>query len=314
MTSDIACVLTVFAVNVLAEKYGFDVEEAMELIVKDILTQPAGTDSAGGDGSKLVRAKEGNRGEKAELYVKQRLASSDGVLATVSVPGEAACATITTVLRCGGEATKAGIKAKSDVSTPVIDSDGRHWHPSIKLRSGRGNGKASLINHTSRAAPAFHSAKLKPTLAAWDKAVSEYWARGLPEDVHGNTGVRASPWHWPNTNPDTPQDVIDQHRRQFLPVLRYFLVEGSGNHVSAHPADSLLLMSNDGSAVLIDLCTPEKQDIYLLQNFDRLVFSLRNKGMSEKAINNPLSKAWIKIDGTRDEGKQVRGAIHVRFE
>ncbi len=91
------------------------------------------------------------------------------------------------------------------------------------------------------------------------------------------------------------------------------MVEGSGSKVSARPADSMLVMSKCGAATLIDLSTPDKQDTYLMENFHRLVFSLRSKGMSAKAIADPRSKAWTRVDPTREAGKQVRGALHVRL-
>jgi len=318
--------IVVFAITVLSEHYKIGLDEALRYLASQLAPtyklipgpQPSTSTLAFIAMSQAAPAPQSqhcNHGEKGEIGLKQRLATGEKIRAILFNPTTKE--RIQTFLAINGSTLnckKAPSGAKADIVEGVQTDDGRIWKPTIKTSKG---GKPTLLNHTGRHAPAFHYERFQESLKAFDDAVQEYWSRGLPEDVNGN--CNNSPWHWPSPGPDerTPELVV-AYRKQFLPILRYFLVEGTGRGPSKHPADCLIVY--DPHAIrceVIDLSTQEHQDNYLLSIYHQLTFSIRKKSYHDnfKARRDPRSHPWA--DPTKDvanmEVDGVRGALHVRF-
>ena len=305
---------------ILAKKYNFSIGEALEHLApidKLMLDTPTSypSSSASAAMSEAAPAPKPNHGERGEQDLKRRLAAGEKIKATIFDPTTKE-RTPTSLSYNGPQmaCAKSPPCSKADIPEGVQTDDGRIWKPSIKTARGK---KSTLLNHTGRHSPAFHYEQFQESLKAFDDAVQKYWSRELPEDVNSNRND--SPWHWPTPDPveRTPELVV-AHRKQFLPILRYFLVEGTGKGPSKHPADCLIIY--DPHAIrceIVDLSTTEHQNNYLLSVYDKLTFSIRKKGYHDnvKARTDPRSHPWA--DPTKDvanmEVDEVRGALHVRL-
>lgn len=313
----------ILAITVLSKHYKFGLDVALRYLASQLApthklnpaAPPSTPSPAPTPMSQAAPAPQLNHGEKGEHNLKKRLVNGEKIHASLFNPTTKE--RIPTFLTINGSALdckKASSKSKADIVEGVRTDDGRIWKPSIKTAGGK---KPSLLNHTGRHLPAFHYERFKDSLKAFDDAVQKYWSRGLPHDVYSKRND--SPWHWPSPDPDerTPELVM-AHRKQFLPILRYFLVEGTGTGPSKDPADCLIVY--DPHAIrceIVDLSTTEHQDNYLLSVFHQLDFSIRKKNYYKnvKARTDPRSHPWA--DPTKDvanmEVDEVRGALHVRL-
>lgn len=309
-------------ISILAKNYNFSIGEAFEHLVAQIApidklsldTPTLILSSAPAAMSETAPSPKPNHGEKGEETLKRRLSEGKKIKVTLFDPTTKE--RTPTFLSYNGPSMaclKAPPGSKADIVECVKTDDGRTWKPSVKTV---GKGKSTLMNHTGRHAPAFHYERFREPLKAFDDAADQYWSRDLPEDVNGNR--YNSPWHWPSTE-RTPEAVL-AHRQKFLPILRYFLVEGSGKGPSKfeHQADCLLIYDpRTNECTIVDLSTQERQDNYLLSIYNELTFSIRKKSYdtNTKARTDPRSHPWA--DPTKNVADMgvtgVRGALHVRL-
>lgn len=186
--------------------------------------------------------------------------------------------------------TKAPAKSKSDV---YINGFG------ISLKSLQGAPPA-LINHTHRKGFLNVANRIGEDISLLDSLVDDYWKLRLSGKIGEDIGATAinSPF-----GSYTARNIIK-------PYLNYFLFTGTGQADSAHPSEYLLDITN-----VFDISTwhiYDKETAISDAVYDRLVFSLRNKGMSDNYPNikdSNIIEPWAKYcNGS------YKGSLHVRFK
>ncbi|MBP3966249.1 hypothetical protein [Paenibacillus lignilyticus] len=150
----------------------------------------------------------------------------------------------------------------------------------------------ALVNHTTR--PGFERiCKLTGVdILHIDKLINNYWElrinKEISEDIH-------------NKNDKSP---FVGERKLLEPVLNYFLFEGTGKYKSNFPADYILDYRDPLDAMtwrVLDRNTA-------LNNFwNKLIFSIRVKGMPKNFKNNESIVKW-----TREVNFKESGALHIR--
>ena len=95
------------------------------------------------------------------------------------------------------------------------------------------------------------------------------------------------------------------------PFLNYFLFKGSGKGESDNPADKILSFESYKNLKSWKIFGEE----YLDNHWDRLVFSIRSKGMPDKYENHKdkvLIEPWTRNFKGKKGEKKFRGSLHVR--
>jgi len=157
----------------------------------------------------------------------------------------------------------------------------------------------AIVNHTAR--PGFETAckHMNMNIAVLDKLVEEYWmlrsAGKIREDVK-------------NKDPLSP---FRNARQVFEPLLHYFLFLGTGQGLSAYPADFILDYIEPVSPYTWKVLSPHN---VLDAIWHRLVFSIRaKKGMPSNYPNiSDMSKKNSIEKWTRQFQGEYRGALHIR--
>lgn len=183
--------------------------------------------------------------------------------------------------------TKAGIYDKADV---YINGVGY----SIKSLSAA---PPALVNHTARDGWERVCSKVDCDIHLLDSIVAKYWDLRLQNIITEDIN---------NSNPHSP---FTPHKDYLLPILNYFLFNGSGSRDSKYPADYILDFTNP-----VDETTWEKYgNNYIDSHWNKLVFSLRSsKGMGNYPnIKDPIKKASM-AKWTVYHSGGYKGALHVR--
>jgi len=156
----------------------------------------------------------------------------------------------------------------------------------------------AIVNHTPRFGWLRICKYLEISIDELDRMVEEYFnkrdAKILKEDVC-------------NDNPLSP---FKDHKEYLRPLLNYFLFIGSGARESKYPAKYVMDCKDPHDTktwVLHD------ENDYLDIYWDKLVFSMRNKGFEGYPYGNKekseICKPWAK----RFEGS-LKGSLHVRVK
>ena len=100
-------------------------------------------------------------------------------------------------------------------------------------------------------------------------------------------------------------DLIDGYS-YLHPLLTYFAFDGTGTKDSDNPAELILEFK--------DLLKQKTWTYYSKENYiqavwNRLVFSIRGKGLSNKSKKNKQNKLWIRTVDDKE-----KGALNVRIE
>lgn len=245
-------------------------------------------------------AKGPNAGERAEPRMLRAMApDGPGLLVRFHPAGSTHDCPESVVLRApdNGEPwneNKARSAAKADVCRPVHDTRGRSWSPSIKLL---GRGAPTLLNHTPRSRLA--AAGLAEHLDTWDDVAREL--RTLPNWEDSEVEVSCSQLLSASSSPG-----------RLLPLLRWALC---GDATNARPADSVLVESAGGTYDLYDVSTVERAHAFLLERCAAMRVSIRSKGLSMRVREREKASGdgWLTYHPSREQGKQWRGALHIRF-
>lgn len=185
---------------------------------------------------------------------------------------------------------KAPPKAKSDV---YINYCG------VSLKSLQGAPPA-LINHTHRKGFSKVAQRINEDISLLDDLIDEYWDLRLNGIIGEDIGAMAlnSPF-----SSNEAKEIIK-------PYLNYFLFTGTAQAISNYPAEYLLDVNdvfNIKSWHIYDKTDAISNNVY-----NRLVFSLRNKGMSDNYPNirdKNIIEPWTRFcDGS------YKGSLHVRFK
>lgn len=185
---------------------------------------------------------------------------------------------------------KAPPKAKSDV---YINGFG------ISLKSLQGAPPA-LINHTHRNGFLKVANRISEDISLLDSLINNYWTLRLNGIISEDIGAISlnSPFR------------SEQAKQIIKPYLNYFLFDGTGQAISPYRAEYLLDVTN-----VFDITTwhiYDKDNAISDNIYNRLVFSLRSKGMSANypnIKNKNIIEPW-----TRFCNDKYKGSLHVRFK
>ena len=251
-----------------------------------------------------------NKGEKAEIYLKAFLLKEKdkslrntifGKISSLSDDGNLETLTwkdsfqshldnfeFEKIMKYVGIEKSPG-RSKADITINNVNY-------SVKLK----NERPSIINHTTR--PGFENVccRIGLKINEFDTIISEYWQKRLggiiTEDVY-------------NRNPMSP---FQSHKNYLLPIINYFVFDGTGSGDSAYKADEVLEV--DYSSLPNNLKIINKND-YFDSVWPKLDFSIRGGGASMRGMPKtyPNCKNSASIGKwTRKTKDGYKGALSVR--
>lgn len=173
---------------------------------------------------------------------------------------------------------------------------------SIKIL-GLPEGEQTIINHTHRQNFLRVLQDLKLDIQTLDICISEYHYlrqnNKIGEDIL-------------NSNPLSP---FQKYKSYFTPILKYFLLDGSGRGLSGLPAETILLAKQIATPQNW-YCFPHSQQ-FIDKIWDFLVFSIRDKGLSYEKRNRESQKKmdpWVhQYRSKKTQKMKKKGCLHVRI-
>jgi hypothetical protein len=197
---------------------------------------------------------------------------------------------IENLANCVG-AAKAPTGSKADV---IINNIG------FSVKSHR-SAPPAIVNHTPRWGWFRICREIGVDIAFLDEMVVEYFnkrASGiLKEDVAN----------------DNPMSPFVSHKEYLRPILNYFLFTGTGTGVSKFPAKFVL---DCGDPYDISTWQIHDESDYLDLYWDKLVFSMRNKGFESYPYTRE-SDLWKNDECSlwaREFDGALKGSLHVRVK
>lgn len=162
------------------------------------------------------------------------------------------------------------IKSKSISKSDIcININKNKYTCSIKCLHGS---PPAILNHTPRSAKVFQSGELNEELDTLDSIIK------IMNDMRHNGFV--------GEDININKIKINKNQKKCLiNTIKYFIFDGSGRGSSKYPANSILEIKDpcDINTWKFYNCIDEKnKDEYVLKIFDKLVLSLRDKGMPAK--------------------------------
>jgi hypothetical protein len=155
----------------------------------------------------------------------------------------------------------------------------------------------AIVNHTPR--PGFENVcdRIGVSITKLDKIISDYWSLRQQGIIKEDT--KTSDQNCP----------FRLHKKYLKPIIEYFIFTGTGQKDSNHPADKVLEINYKSLPTQMEIY--EKDDYYD-QVWDKLVFSIRSKGMNPKY---PNCKNQISISKwTENANGKFKGALHIRVK
>lgn len=237
-----------------------------------------------------------NQGERDEIlfklstahYSPGQIRNPGGNAPTMQIPGpqtlsgysDSALTNLANSVGLG----KAPSRAKSDCE---ILHNGK-WI-SVSLKSNRG-ASATILNHTHRAGVLAAAQRIGYNMQQLDKCVQRYHVLRSKGDLGEDVS---------NADPNSP---FGPHQTALLPIVNYFLMQGTGSGESPYPAHYVGVISNpfDGlNGIFIS-----DANTYIAQNWHNIRFCMRKKNPSSA----PESIPW----NVTHDGK-VKGELHIRL-
>ena len=162
-----------------------------------------------------------------------------------------------------------------------------------------GHAMPAIINHTPRNGWLKIAERENLDITKLDNIINEYWSLREAEEISEDCG---------NSNSKSPfKDNIEIIK----PFLNYFLFKGTGKGKSNNPADKILSFESYNNLKSWKIYGDE----YLDSHWDRLVFSVRSKGMPEnyeQHKDKDIIEPWTRNFKGKKGGKKYRGSLHVR--
>ena len=173
------------------------------------------------------------------------------------------------------------------------------YNISIKSKNGA---NPSLVNHTPRNAKIFQrDGVLFDKLNCLDIIIREYICKREKKEI----GEDVSSCEL------TCLKYDNKLREQFLDVLLYFVFHGSGKGDSKCKADSIITYQGD-KIILNRYDDIQKKKVYIESIYDKIVISLRDKGMPK--IIDEYCKPWVFNDIKPDGSIKYKGSLHIRIK
>lgn len=193
--------------------------------------------------------------------------------------------------------TKAGSLYKADCII-LMNKTGTTYSISIKSKNGA---SPAILNHTPRTAKVFQEdGALHHCTNALDILIKEYIAKRKNNEI--GEDVKANRLQYLGDN-DT--------KERFMEVLAYFAFDGTGKGDSACKANAVMIYHGD-SVTFIKCCTIEEKKQYIRTIMDKVIISLRDKGMPRKI--NDYCTPWVYEDHKANGLVKHKGSLHIRLD
>lgn len=244
-----------------------------------------------------------NKGENGEICViKMLITIKDDYKKLINIFGEDAVNGIeiynmTTLEPISNinSITKSKSISKSDCLIKIKKIN-KFIYISIKCHHGS---SPSIINHTPRSAKVFQiNNVLYSELNNLDKLIellNIYRKEGIVgEDICINKIV-----------------ISDDIKNSLISTIRYFMFDGSGSKLSKYPCTAILEVTKPSDILTYKytLCdTINSQHAYINSIYDRVVISMRDKGMPTK--RNILCEPWI-FKHNKQNIIKYKGSLHI---
>lgn len=194
---------------------------------------------------------------------------------------------------------KAESGSKADFMIKFIKNN-MFMNCSIKCEHGA---MPTILNHTPRSAKVFQDGgDLFTELENLDTLIS-YLNK---ERINGNVGEDI---HIKNMN------ISEEFKKCIICVITYFLFCGTGVGKSKYPSNSILEIQepNDIKKWKFYNCIDnKKKDEYAQNIYDRIILSMRDKGMPTK--KNALCEPWIFRQIKENDIIKEKGSLHIRLK
>ena len=258
------------------------------------------------DDDKLKPKKTKNKGEKGEINVLKilyNLSNSDNnIEKLISLFGNDACEGITFLnietlqkMTNINEIKKTSSLYKADCALKFNKTQ-QLIYISIKCVHGA---MPAILNHTPRSAKVFQeSGSLYSELHDLDKIIKKM---NIEREI-GNTGEDIQ---------ISKLNFSEKEKKCICNVLQYFIFDGTGSKKSQRPANSILEISDpsDIKKWTFFRCDDDiKKLTYTQLLYNRVILSLRNKGMT----NNKLNEPWI-FKENKNNSIVEKGSLHARI-
>lgn len=107
-------------------------------------------------------------------------------------------------------------------------------------------------------------------------------------------------------------DMSDNSKRCIANIVSYFMFDGTGSRKSKYPCNSILEIRDptDTSLWKFRICDcAEKKITYVCEIYERLILSMRDKGMPSK--HNKVCEPWVFY---QEENDKEKGSLHIRLK
>jgi hypothetical protein len=199
-----------------------------------------------------------------------------------------------------GEIKKAKSTSKTDCTIKLVKT-GTIVNISLKCLYCS---KPSLLNHTPRSAKVFQKdGKLHAQLGNIDKLICSLNDMRTDGTVGEDIRIKEI-------------KLDDQLKGSIKDVAKFFVFEGTGRGPSKYPCNAIMeiLDPDDISKWHFTLCdTDQTKTNYVNSVYDRIVISVRDKGMPKKQSDRELCKQWIFKQKT-ETGIREKGSLHMRLD
>lgn len=290
-----------FMSDVLFNSFSAERKIRMELL--DPLAEKPGSS----EGKKKGKSSNKNRGEKDEVLVLRklyRLNEREEYDKLVEIFGEEASEGISILnietdeeIDDINKISKAGCNYKADCKIRMKKTN-NIYAPSIKSFNGR---DPSILNHTPRSAKIFQEGGIfNDLVSCLDKILQEY----IFERTNKTIGQDI-----PISNLKCLKDD-DSLKKTFSEILLYFVFNGTGKQYSKCKSDAIITYHDD--KIIFTKCDNiQNKKEYIESIFDKIVISLRNKGMPK--VLKEYCKPWVFNDVKPDGSIKHKGSLHIRM-
>jgi len=172
---------------------------------------------------------------------------------------------------------------------------------SISIKSKNG-ANPSILNHTPRSAKIFQEGGiLNDHVCCLDKIIQEYIYKRVNKIIGEDTPISKL------------MCLKDDHllKEKFLEILSYFVFDGSGKGYSKCKSNAIMTYQRD-KIIFKKYDNIQNKKVYIESIYDKIVISLRNKGMPK--VMNEYCKPWVFNDIKPDGSIKYKGSLHIRIK
>jgi hypothetical protein len=254
------------------------------------------------------KGEKGNKGEKGEVQVKKKiynLSQINDINSLKLIFGDDAEQGIimydsdtNNKIENVNDIKKAKNKSKADFMIKFIKNN-EYMYCSIKCEHGA---MPAILNHTPRSANVFQAGgDLFAELDNLDILISflnkERTIGNIKEDIHLKN-----------------MNISEEYKKCIINVITYFLFYGTGCGKSKYPSNSILEIKEPNNIKqwkFYNCINNEKKIEYVKNIYDRIILSMRDKGMPSK--KNALCDLWILYQTKKNIIKE-KGSLHIRLK